>query len=144
MILSIDPGSEKTGVAVVKKDGNLVFKKIIKTEELELELQKIFEFYNLETIVTGNGTHHKEIKKRLENKLEELSKNISVKVVNEKYTTEIGEQWYKKYNPPKGWKKFIPSGFRTIEEPVDDYVAWVIACIYLGIIKEENVGHKKV
>lgn len=144
MILSIDPGTEKTGLAVVRKDGSLVFKKIIKTSELENEIKKTVKLYKIEQFIMGNGTHHESLKRRVEEILLKINIEIPIILVNEKYTTEIGEQWYKKYNPPKGWRKIIPSGLRTIEEPVDDYVAWVIACIYLGIIKAENVGHEKV
>jgi len=43
-----------------------------------------------------------------------------------------------------GWRRLIPDGFRRIPVPVDDYVAWIIACIYLGIVRAEDVGHKKV
>ena len=144
MILSIDPGSEKTGIAVVKKDGNLVMKKIIKTECLEEEIKTLTKKFEITETAIGNGTHHKKLEKRIEKLYEEMKKEIPISIVDEKYTTEIGEQWYKKANPPKGWKRIIPFGMRTVDKPVDDYVAWVIACIHLGKIEAEYVGHKKI
>ena len=38
MILALDPGSVKTGVAVVHKDGSLAWKKVIQTEDFEKEI----------------------------------------------------------------------------------------------------------
>ena len=66
MILSIDPGSEKTGIAVVKKDGNLVMKKIIKTERLEEEIKTLTKKIEITETAIGNGTHHKKLEKRIE------------------------------------------------------------------------------
>ena len=60
------------------------------------------------------------------------------------FCTEMGETWYKREHPATGWRRLIPDGFRRIPVPVDDYVAWIIACIYLGIVRAEDVGHKKV
>lgn len=39
MILALDPGSVKTGVAVVYKNGSLARKKVIQTEDFEKEVQ---------------------------------------------------------------------------------------------------------
>jgi len=76
--------------------------------------------------------------------LKEREKNVKIELVDEKYTTEMGETWYKREHPVTGWRRLIPDGFRRIPVPVDDYVAWIIACIYLGIVRAEDVGHKKV
>ena len=41
MILAADPGSEKTGMAVVEEDGSLVIKKVIRTKECEKEAEEL-------------------------------------------------------------------------------------------------------
>ena len=154
MILALDPGSVKTGVAVVHKDGSLAWKKVIQTEDFEKEMQGVLDAYDIGVIVMGNGTHHKEMQQRTVMLLKEREKNVKIELVDEKYTTEMGEtwykrdvykrQWYKREHPATGWRRLIPDGFRRIPVPVDDYVAWIIACIYLGIVRAEDVGHKKV
>ena len=143
MILAIDPGSEKTGIALVSEDGACVFKKIIPTENLETDIAEIFENEIPHVLVLGNGTHHKEMKRRLEIFSAEKKFEIPIALVNEKYTTEMGEARWKKEHPAKGLAKLFPEGLREVKEPVDDYVAWIIGQIYLGVIKEEDVGHKK-
>ena len=64
MILALDPGSVKTGVAVVHKDGSLAWKKVIQTEDFEKEMQGVLDAYDIGVIVMGNGTHHKEMQQR--------------------------------------------------------------------------------
>lgn len=144
MILAADPGSEKTGMAVVEEDGSLVEKKVIRTKEFEKEAEDLLSSYPVSAFIMGNGTHHKEIQKRADAVLEKMGLSFRTILVDEKYTTEMGEQWYWKDHPAKGLARLIPKGMRTVPVPIDDYVAWIIGCIYLGKVKAEDVGHKKV
>lgn len=104
----------------------------------------MLDHYDIKTIVMGNGTHHEELRRRTEKAAEAAGYTITVQLVNEKYTTEMGEKKYWEEHPPRGLARLIPVTFRTVPEPVDDYVAWIIGDIYLGRIKAEDVGHKKV
>ena len=143
MILAIDPGSEKTGMALVSEEGDCLLKKIVSTNRLETEISAALQGKTPRVIAVGNGTHHEEIKTRLELYLLIKDKKIPIALVNEKYTTEMGEARWKQDHPAKGLAKLIPKGLRSVKEPVDDYVAWIIGQIYLGKIKAEDVGHKK-
>lgn len=144
MILAADPGSVKTGIAVVEEDGSLICKKIIQTKNFEGEIIHILRQYPVRLFVMGNGTHHKEMKDRAEKALKKAGSAIDVVLVDEKYTTEMGEAWYWKDHPAKGLNRLIPKGMRTVPVPIDDYVAWIIGDIYLGYVRAEDVGHKKV
>lgn len=144
MILSVDPGKDKTGCAVVEEDGSLVVKKVVPTVSYEKEIGLLLSRFPVRAFIMGNGTRHQEMKDRSEKLLKAMEREIPVILVDEKYTTEMGETWYKREHPVTGWRRLIPDGFRRIPVPVDDYVAWIIACIYLGIVRAEDVGHKKV
>ncbi len=144
IICAIDPGKDKTGVALVFADGTLDMKKIVATKDYETEMKKILAGRHLSAFVMGNGTRHQIMQQRSEVLLQELGIPLSVTLVNEKYTTEMGEAWYWKDHPAKGFARLIPKGMRTVPVPIDDYVAWIIGCIHLGIVKAEDVGHKKV
>ena len=143
MIFAMDPGSEKTGIALVEDDGTLHRKAVVPTADLQKSVGEYLDEGAVSAFVMGNGTHHKEIRARMEAFLRERGSSLPVSLVNEKYTTEMGEQRYKKDHPPKGLARFLPSGMRTVSEPVDDYVAWIIGEIYLGTVKAEAVGHRK-
>lgn len=144
MIAAIDPGSAKTGMALLYSDGRLQWKEIVPSGEVEAYLAAALARYDLTAVVMGNGTHHKKMKTRAEAVLSERGFRIPVVLVDEKYTTEMGKEAWKKDHPPKGIRRFIPNGMRTVPVPVDDYVAWIIGRIYLGIVEPENIGHKKV
>ncbi len=144
MIIAIDPGKDKTGCAIVEDDGSLVGKKVIRTEDYEKEITGFIIRHDPRAFIMGNGTRHEIMKERSEKLLKKLGKNIPVILVDEKYTTEMGEQWYWKDHPAKGLSRLIPKGMRTVPVPIDDYVAWIIGNIYLGHVKAQDVGHKKV
>lgn len=59
-ILAVDPGSEKTGVAIVTPSGTMVCRKIIMTKQFNGEIERILtEYYGVVHMVCGNGTNHK-------------------------------------------------------------------------------------
>ena len=144
MILAMDPGSAKTGMAILYADGRLQWKGIIPSRDVEKELAAALSMYDLTAVVMGNGTRHKEMKARAERVLAEKKRDLPVTLVDEKYTTEMGKKRYWECHPPRGLSRLIPQGMRTIPVPVDDYVAWIIGQIYLGLVKPEDPGHKKV
>ncbi len=131
MILAIDPGSAKTGAALVEEDGRCVWKQILLTETLESELLQWCRKYSPRVIVMGNGTHHREIMARVKTFLEKENIEIPVMLVDEKHTTEMGETRWKQEHPGKGLARFLPDGLRSPDAPVDDYVAWILGEMYL-------------
>lgn len=144
MIFAIDPGKDKTGVALVEEDGSLIEKKVVPTKHFEEAIAPMVTGKLISACVMGNGTRHQVMEKRMNQFLKDHDMLVSVTLVDEKYTTEMGEQWYWKDHPARGLARLIPKGMRTVPVPIDDYVAWIIGCIYLGIVKAEDVGHKKV
>lgn len=144
MILAIDPGKDKTGIALVQEDGSLERKQVVHTVHFEEELMNFLDGKSFSACVMGNGTRHQVMQQRMETWLKKQNLSLPVTLVDEKYTTEMGEQWYWKDHPAKGFSRLIPQGMRAVPVPIDDYVAWIIGCIYLGIVKAEDVGHRKV
>lgn len=127
-LVSIDPGRDKCGFAALSTNGEVLFKKVIATQDLEKEIAEHREKFNFDTIVIGNGTTSKIAKGRIESAFSDLT----IKVIDEYKTTEMARGEYFKENPPKGWRKFIPVTMQTPPVPVDDYVAVILAKKYLG------------
>ena len=125
-ILSIDPGREKTGIAILK-NSDVLEHKIINSEELVQIIKSLLEKYIIKTIVMGNGTSSKKKYDLL--KREFIDKDIVL--INEYRTTDEARKLYFQENPPKGWKKLIPLGMQVPPVPVDDYAAIVIGRKYL-------------
>lgn len=125
-ILSIDPGREKTGIAILK-NSDVLEHKIINSEELVQIIKSLLEKYIIKTIVMGNGTSSKKKYDLL--KQEFIDRDIVL--INEYRTTDEARKLYFHENPPKGWKKLIPLGMQVPPVPVDDYAAIVIGRKYL-------------
>lgn len=144
MILAIDPGSQKTGAALVAEDGRLVWKAILPSADVPEKAAALAAEHHVRAVVMGNGTRHSAMQARVAEALRAAGLPADIPLVDEKYTTEMGKARYLEDHPPKGLARLLPKGMRTVSEPVDDYVAWIIGQIYLGLIRAEDVGHKKV
>lgn len=138
LIFAIDPGSEKTGTAVVADDGSLVTKAIVPTLELGDYLSKAYEAHSFSHIVMGDGTNHKKLQPLVEQWIARSHKDITFSLTDEKFTTVEGRKLYFKYTPRKGWRRFVPLSFQYPPEPVDDFVAWIIGRRYLAKQRGEN------
>ena len=125
-ILAIDPGREKTGIAILK-NSDVLEHKIINSEESVQIIKSLLEKYIIKTIVMGNGTSSKKKYDLL--KREFIDRDIVL--INEYRTTDEARKLYFQENPPKGWKKLIPLGMQVPPVPVDDYAAIVIGRKYL-------------
>lgn len=125
-ILAIDPGREKTGIAILN-NSDVLEHKIINSDELVQIIKSLLEKYIIKTIVMGNGTSSKKKYDLL--KQEFIDRDIVL--INEYRTTDEARKLYFQENPPKGWKKLIPLGMQVPPVPVDDYAAIVIGRKYL-------------
>lgn len=119
-IVGIDPGRDKCGVAVLNSGGEILFEKVIETAEFESTLKNLLAQYNLRLAILGDGTTHQNAEKILR----ELK--LKVKIVDEKHTTEQARREYWKKNPPKGWRKLLPTSLQVPPEPVDGIVAEIL------------------
>lgn len=132
MILAIDPGSEKTGVAIVGEDGSLVEKQIVPTPQLSNYMTEAYERHVLTQIVMGNGTNHKHLQPVAEGWLKAHAPHVPFALIDEKFTTVEGRKLYFQYTPRKGWRRFVPLSLQYPPEPVDDFVAWIIGRRFLA------------
>ena len=130
--LGVDPGRDKTGLALVDRTGRIIAVQIARTRGFS-EYLPVFLFdklqvtnfwglrQKLQAIVLGNGTASEEHKQRIEKALP----GFPVHVVDEKYSTEEARALYWELFPPKGWRRLIPLGLQTPPEPLDGYAAVV-------------------
>lgn len=126
-ILAIDPGREKTGIAVLNNDSDVLEHKIINSEDLISQIKNLFNDYVINLIVMGNGTSSR----KKYNLLKQEFIDVKIVLIDEYRTTDEARKLYFQENPPKGWKKLIPLGMQVPPVPVDDYAAIVIGRKYL-------------
>lgn len=87
-----------------------------------------FPFPLKATLVLGNGTGSKQVKKKLQ------QRGLDLVVVDETGTTLEARQLYFIDNPPKGFLFLLPQGLRLPPKYLDDYAAYAIALRYLKSI----------
>lgn len=126
MLLSIDPGRDKVGVAIVDNKLNIYFKEILLTAKLELYLQELIHKYNVDKVILGDGTFSGQVERIIKN----LTR-LPVYIVDESFTTLAAEERYRKEHY-KGFKKVLNLIKWKPSCPVDDYVAVVLAERYLN------------
>lgn len=123
MVLAIDPGSAKCGVAVVCSACLVHERTVIGTQDLVETVQMLCAHYRPERILIGGGTGSRPIVRCLEAAL----LPAPVLVVDEGYTSEAARARYLLENPPRGWERLLPRSLRTPSVPYDDYVAVILA-----------------
>ena len=127
VVAAIDPGREKCGVAVVAVDGAVLEQSVVATERLADEIAERVRQFTPDVIVLGNGT----TSRAAEETLRAALPGIPVEIVEEYRTTDDARIAYWKAHPPKGWRRFIPTGMQVPPVPVDDFVAVILAQRYL-------------
>ncbi|GBG58021.1 hypothetical protein SPFL3102_01741 [Sporomusaceae bacterium FL31] len=127
LVIAIDPGREKCGIAVVHKQNGVLYKNIVSTSQLLEAVVLSSRHYQTSLVVLGSGTSS--VKAR--EKLQAANPKLDVVIVDEYRTTDAARIRYWQENPPGGFKRFIPVTMLVPSVPVDDYAAVIIAEKYL-------------
>ncbi|MFA4967768.1 MAG: Holliday junction resolvase RuvX [Candidatus Margulisiibacteriota bacterium] len=127
MILAIDPGRDKCGLAVLDDSAVALEKKVIKRAETEAEVLAFIAKYRIETIVIGGGTEARGIEKLLL----KLDLRLNIIFTKEDFSTLEARKKYWQENPPKGLLKLVPRSLLSPPVPIDDYAAVILGERYL-------------
>jgi RNase H-fold protein (predicted Holliday junction resolvase) len=127
VVLAIDPGTAKLGMAVVtrKSDGQLmlVWREIVQRENLVSTFEAVLPAHPIDLVIVGSGTQSKEIV----TEVRRLAPSIAVLVVDERDTTMQARERYWEHNPRRGWRRLWPATLQVPPAPVDDFVALILA-----------------
>jgi len=137
VILSIDPGKEKVGVAVLSLQGEVLFHGILPEGEIEREINILREKYGPFQVVVGSSTGREKIMEILE------KMNLAFTMVDERHSSEEARKLYFQAHPPRRWKKIVPLSFLYPDGAFDDWQAVVIGRRYLIQKKSEKNGRKQ-
>ena len=126
IVLSVDPGSEKCGVAVVTRFSAVLFQQVVSIERLSETIQTLIKDFAIQAILVGNSTCSVKIKTKLELEISALQE-IVVLSVDEYASSQEARDRYWQENPPRGWKRFLLLGLCFPPVPIDDYAAVILA-----------------
>ena len=130
-IAALDPGREKCGFAVLTLDGSVLLQRVIETAKLEQEVRAAQQSYGFSVLVEGNGTTSRE----------EALPDLRIEVIDEYRTTDLAKKAYWKAKPPRGWRRLLPVTMQVPPEPVDDFVAVILASRYIESIEQKGDYH---
>ena len=125
MFMGIDPGRDKCGVAILTAAGEIKFQRVIQTEELDAVIKNLAAEFAIEKVILGDGTTHKAAAQKVK------AAGLTFELVDEKHTTEEARREYWVKNPPRGWRKFLPTSMQVPPEPVDAIVAEILVRRFL-------------
>jgi len=127
LILAIDPGREKCGMAVLNASGGCIVRSIIKRAELAANVIKLANEYKVKTVVIGDTGDSRSAGKELLR----LELKANIVFTKEKYSTQEARARYFKENRPRGVLRLVPTGLLFPPVPVDDYAAMILGERYL-------------
>jgi RNase H-fold protein (predicted Holliday junction resolvase) len=132
VLLALDPGYSKVGMALVSKPlggpVSLLWKRISSHDDLEASMEEARAVKPYQVLVVGTGTRSKE----LIEKLRQLHPGFSILLVEEANSTMEARNKYWEHNPRRGFRRLLPASFWPPSVPLDDYAALVLAERALG------------
>ncbi|MBO8142264.1 MAG: pre-16S rRNA-processing nuclease YqgF [Firmicutes bacterium] len=126
LIVAIDPGRSKCGVAALAGTGRVVHQAVVAAPELEDHLRPLVS--RAAVFVVG----HRTASEAAVDVLRKLGvPDDRVRVVNEDRSSEAGRRRYWQARRRRGWRRLVPVGLQVPPEPYDDFVAVELAERYL-------------
>ncbi len=126
-VLAIDPGSVKCGMAVVRRDADgelhLLWRGISSREELAGSLLRAAAANPFSLVIVGSGTKSKSIV----HEVREQMPSMGILVVDEKDTSLQARERYWEHFPRRGLRRLLPATLQVPPQPVDDFVALILA-----------------
>lgn len=126
MILGIDPGRDKCGLALMVDKEEIEVCEVVATDRILDRIGELTAEYRVNKIVIGDGTSSSELLNRLD------SDGFEIHQVDETNSTLEARKLYWQFNPPSGWRRLVPTSFQTPPEAVDGYVAVILIRRYLA------------
>ena len=123
LLLAIDPGRVKCGVAVVACDSTVSTRSVVPTEALCAKVKALLAECVPVAVIVGCGTGCKEMIRRIE----QAALPLPVYEVEEAHTSEEARRRWVKSHPPKGLQRLMPQSLRCPDAPYDDWVAVILA-----------------
>ncbi|MCG6135115.1 MAG: pre-16S rRNA-processing nuclease YqgF [Nostoc sp. LLA-1] len=129
VILGFDPGKDKCGLAIMGLDRQLYYHQVVVAPKAIATIETLRQQFPVSLLVMGDQTTAKKWKQQLQ---QELTDQLNIILVDERYSTLDARDRYWQMYPPKGLTKLLPQGMRQPPRPIDDIVALLLIERYLN------------
>lgn len=123
VIIAIDPGRDKCGVAVVQADNRVLERQIVPRATILDFLQTLIARFPDAVLVLGHAT----TSRLLREEIERLFPETAIEMQDETGSTLEARDLYWAENSRRGWRRWWPRSLQMPPEPVDDFAAVVLA-----------------
>ena len=137
LVVAVDPGRDKCGIAVVHKKGCVLVKKVVNTPDLAPAVAGLLKDYAAGTVVLGDRTGSAEARRVIAG-LKSRDLQFDIIGVDEHRSSDEARLRYWRDHPPRGLMRLVPIGLQTPAEPVDDYVAVILAERFFARLKQDK------
>lgn len=128
VVVAVDPGRSKCGVATVSGDGEVLSLAIVEADQVGLTAAALAHSYGASVIVLGGRTGSP----RAWELIHAADPALTIAEVEEDMSTLEARERYWRENPPGCLMRLIPTGLRTPPEAYDDWAAVVLAERYFA------------
>ena len=94
--------------------------------EAEQVLEKVQEAHDVapySMVIVGNGTSSQ----KLIHEIREIMPSMAILAVDERDTSLQARERYWEHHPRRGWRRLLPATLQVPPDPVDDFVAYILA-----------------
>jgi RNase H-fold protein (predicted Holliday junction resolvase) len=139
VILGFDPGRDKCGLAVMGVDRQLYDHQVVRACVAIATIETLKQKFPISLIVMGDQTTAKQWKQQIN---QGLTQQLSIILVDERYTSLAARDRYWQMYPPQGINLLLPKGMRQPPRPIDDIVAILLIERYLHRLTTDSQGTK--
>jgi len=126
-VLAIDPGSSKCGMALARRSASgeleLLWRSITPRAAVLTRINEALAIERFDMVVIGAGTSSRP----LVEEIREACPGLGLLVIDEKDTSLQARERYWEHTPRSGWRRLLPASLQVPPEPVDDFVALILA-----------------
>lgn len=127
VIIAIDPGRDKCGVAVVQADNRVLERQIVPRATVLDFLQALIARFPDAVLVLGHATTSRVLREEIAR----LFPETAIRMQDETGSTLEARDLYWAETPRRGWRRLWPRSLQMPPEPVDDFAAVVLARRFL-------------
>lgn len=130
IVLALDPGRAKCGIAVVEKapapgdKPRVLHREIVETPRVVARVLPLIAQHGVEALLVGNATGGAMLARALR---EALPHGFPIRLVEEAFTSQRAKGRFLQENQPRGLQRLLPAGLRSPPVPIDDYAALLLA-----------------
>ncbi|MEN9204392.1 MAG: resolvase [Thermostichales cyanobacterium DRC_bins_46] len=124
LLLGLDPGRDKCGLALMTSQGSLVWHQVVPTGGVLAVMQELQRRYPWKRVILGNQTTAKTWEPQLR------ACGWEVTLVDERFSSQEARRRYWEFVPPRGIWRWLP--WRPAPAACDDIAAAILVRRYLN------------